>query len=213
MNFKKILISGAAGALMFGSLAVGAFASPQGQNLNASKCVTSGKPIVNVTFKVLNDADSGVGLSQAWALDNFNRRVQVWDQGNGTFCAISQYDGQFVTYGGTTGPDGSGTLGAGIKGTAQGGYTALFSGVFHPTLQTNGNIGTYDYACDQNFNCTGSQFSWISSYFTSAPVDLPLTYWSWTYRAGNNGTWVNQCGSDIPGNAACLGNSGNITGN
>ncbi len=194
MNFKKILISGAAGALMFGSLAVGAFASPQGQNLNASKCDT-GKLIINVTYKVTNDTDSGVHGN--WATDNYNKKVQVWQQTNTTFCAIVKYEGQFVTTGPLS-PQNGEFLASGIKGTFQGGYnTVTFEGTLNSDVQTHGNLGTYDF--DKT-----SPFDWVSYYFgTSADNTFDLNYWSWTYRAGNNGTWVNSV----------LENTGDITGN
>lgn len=191
MNFKKFLIGGAAGALMLGVLSVTAFAAtPQGQNLNASVCNTKGAPVVNITYKVINDPDSG--LNGNWALDNYNKKVQVWDQGSGTFCVIVKYDGQFVTTGPLS-PQAGVFLSAGIKGAFEGGYQATFNGTLATGLQTNGNLPTVDQSAEP--------FSWLGTYFPGY-TSFTEPYWSWTYHAGNNGTWVNS-----------LVNSGDITGN
>lgn len=199
MNIKKLLIGGAAAGILAFSTAFPAFAAPQGQNLNANQCNTNGAPLVNVTFKVTNDADSGVA-GNAWANDNYNKHVQIWDQGNDSYCATVKYDGQFVTYAGAS-PQNTGTVVAGVKGAFEGGYQATFNGTFDPTIKTKGNIGSYDYQCNGTFTCPGA-FDWVSAYFpANSNFDQP--YWSWTYHAGNNGTWVN----------ASTGNSGDITGN
>ena len=60
MNVKKSLVGLIALAVMLGAMAVPAFAEPSvhtniGQQLNASQGDTSGKPIVNITYKVVND--------------------------------------------------------------------------------------------------------------------------------------------------------------
>jgi len=196
MNIKKFLVGTAASALMLGAMAVPAFAAPSvhtnfGQQLNAGQCDTSGKPVVNVTYKVVNDVDSG--LFGNWATDNYNKKIQVWDQGEGSFCAIVKYQGQFVTTGPLS-PQNGVALSAGVKGAFEGGYQANFDGTFTPTSKTNGNLGTYD------FN-TGL-FDWVGAYFTgNTTFDQP--YWAWNYHAGNNGSWVN----------ASTGNLGDITGN
>lgn len=196
MNIKKFLVSTAAGALMLGLSAVPAFAAPAvhtnfGQQLNASQCNTSGKPVVNVTYKVINDLDSG--LAGNWATDNYNKSIKVWQQSNGTNCAIVKYQGQFVTFAGPS-PENTGTVGAGVTGTFEGGYQANFDGTFTPTLKTNGNLPLVDYSVEG--------FDWVSAYFTgNTTFDQP--YWAWNYHAGNNGSWVN----------ASTGNLGDITGN
>ncbi len=188
---KKIIFGTIFSVFALALLVVPAFAASQGQNLNASQCNANGAPVVNVTFKITNDVDSGVHGD--WATDNYNKKIQVWDQGDGTFCAIVKYEGQFVTTGPLS-PELGVSLSAGVKGAFEGGYQANFDGTFTPTLKTNGNLGT--------FNQPDGGFDWISTYFTgNTTFDQP--YWSWTYHGGNNGTWVN----------ASTGNSGDITGN
>ena len=194
---KKILSMVTSVAVL--AMAAPAMAAPAvttnfGQQLNASQCNTGGSPIVNVTFKVINDLDSGTAGNN-WATDNYNKSVKVWQQSDGTFCAVVKYQGQFTTIAGpspqnaTTG----GTVGAGVKGAFEGGYLANFNGTFDPTLKTNGNLGTKDYS--------SGIFDWVSAYF-SGNTSFDQPYWAWNYHAGNNGSWVN----------ASTGNQGDITG-
>lgn len=196
MNIKKILVGAAASAAMLSSFAGAAFAAPSvhtnfGQQLNASQCDTSGKPVVNVTYKVTNDVDSG--LFGNWATDNYNKKIQVWDQGSGAFCAIVKYQGQFVTTGPNS-PEEGVPLASGIQGAFEGGYQANFDGTFTPTLKTNGTLPSVNYSV--------GGFDWVGAYFTdNTTFDQP--YWAWNYHAGNNGSWVN----------ASTGNLGDITGN
>jgi hypothetical protein len=191
-------------AVTFLASAMPATAAPavhnnSGAQLNASQCNTGGAPLINATFKVVNDADSGVA-GNAWAMDSYTKHVQVWAQSAGTYCAIVKYAGQFVTNAGAS-PQNTGTIAAGVKGTFEGGYQATFNGTFAPTMKTNGNIGTFDFQCDTSFNCPG-YFDWVGAYFPGySSFNIP--YWAWTYHAGNNGSWVN----------ASTGNSGDITGN
>lgn len=203
MNVKKIFALTSSVFALFAVLVAPAFAAPAhtnyGQNLNASVCNTKGNPVVNVVYKVVNDADSGVA-GNAWANDNYTKKVQVWDQKDGTFCAVVKYQGQFVTYAGPS-PENTGTVSAGVKGTFEGGYQAVFDGTLKTGVQTKGNLGTFDYQCDTSFNCPGA-FSWVSAYF-SGNTTFSQPYWAWNYHAGNNGSWVN----------ASTGNSGDVTGN
>ena len=111
--------------------------------LNTSLCNTNGAPVLNITYKVINDPDLGVATNP-WATDNYNKNIKVWDQGDSTYCAIVKYDGQFVTLGPTS-PQNGVALSAGIKGTFQGGYQGTFTGTFAPgTNKTNGNLPTVD---------------------------------------------------------------------
>ncbi|MCL4397550.1 hypothetical protein M1403_00810 [Patescibacteria group bacterium] len=197
---KKILIGVASAAIGLAMFAVPAFAAPSvhtnfGQTVNASSCNTSSAPVVNVTYKVTNNADSGV-VPPVWATDNYTKRLQIWQQANGTFCAIAKYQGQFVTNGAGS-PETGETLAAGVQGAFEGGYTAFFDGTLNssPSYPTHGNIGTFDFS-------SGPSFDWIGTYFTGY-TDFKLPYWAWNYHAGNNGSWVN----------ASTGNHGDITGN
>jgi len=201
---KSLILSVAVLALLFAGQVAATPHLDWGSQVSAAQCNMGGaKLVINVVQQVTNDADSGVA-GNVWAFDSFNRQIQVWQLTDGTFCANLKYQGSFVTNAGTS-PGGTGTVGAGVMGTFEGGYT---TGVFSATLtpgnnRTKGSIGTADYGCDVNYNCPG-YVNWTTRYFNSgAGVSLPTTWWGWTYHAGDNGAWVN----------ASSGNSGDITGN
>lgn len=197
MNIKKIIAGTIVSAAMFGTFAVSAFAAPSvhlniGSFVNPAQCDTTGKQVLNITYKIYNDPDSG--LNGNWALDNFNKSVQAWQQKDGTFCAVAKYDGQFVTTGPNSPGGGTNNLSAGIKGAFEGGYVANFDGTMNTGLQTKGNLGSFDQ------NAGG--FDWLDTYFSGNTV-FNYPNWAWVYHAGNNGSWIN----------AASGNSGDITGN
>lgn len=181
------------------------FALPEfhfGKQLSAKQCKTDdAKKIIDVTQKILNDVDSGVAGNN-WAFDNFERQIQVWKLSDNTFCAITHYDGHFVTVAGPS-PGGTNTVTAGIKGDIEGGYrTTLFTGTLlsSPTKPTHGDIGVFDYQCDISGTCPGF-VDWTTLYFSSTS-GFDLAWWGWQYHAGKHGSWIN----------AIDGNSGDITG-
>ena len=158
--------------------------------------------VISVVEKVLNDADSGLA-GNAWALDEFVRQIQVVEIGNGMFCATVKYQGSFTTFAGIS-PGGTGSVGAGVVGTFEGGYSStVFSATLKstPDLRVRGSIGSFDYKCDAAFICPG-HFDWTTSYFDNVS-GFDLAWWGWTYHAGKNGSWVN----------AISGTTGDITGN
>jgi len=170
-----------------------------GSQINHSAC-PSGKLVVNVTQKIINDNDSGVA-GNAWAYDDIIRHIQVVKTAPNTFCATLSYQGNFSTIAGPS-PNNTGTVGDGVVGTFQGGYrSTVFTGTFAPTAPTRGSLGTFNYNCDTNFNCPG-YVDWTTLYFSSTS-GFGLAWWGWVYHAGNNGSWVNSVD----------GNSGDITGN
>lgn len=196
MQIKKILFGAATSIIAFGAFASSAFAAPSvhlniGSFVNPSQCDTTGKQVLNITYKIYNDPDSG--FFGNWATDNFNKKVQVWQQTDGTFCAVVKYDGQFVTTGPNS-PENGVSLSAGIHGTFEGGYIANFDGTLNTGVQTKGNLGSYDQ------NAGG--FNWLGTYFSSNTY-FNNPNWAWIYHAGNNGSWIN----------AAAGSSGDITGN
>lgn len=173
----------------------GALAAPEkpslnwGSEVNAAQC-PAGKLVINVTFKVINDADSGMA-GNYWAFDNYNKQIQVWDTGAGNFCAAVRYTGKFTTVEGPS-PGTTGTVAAGITGAFEGGYQATFTGVLlaTPAKQTKGNIGQFDYGWDGTQAGAITTFDWLGTYFTSTS-GFAQPWWGWIYHAGKNGTWVN----------------------
>ena len=108
--------------------------------IGSSQCMTPGsgaKQVVDVKFQLTNYADSGyVG---AWAFDTVNRRLRIWKQTGGVFCAQISDDGsKFVTIGGFS-PAGGGNLSSGVTGTFTGGYIiAGINGRFDPHYKKSG---------------------------------------------------------------------------
>lgn len=164
-----------------------------GQQLAASTCVgKTGAPVINVTEKIQNDADSGMA-GNYWALDTINRHIQVWSVGSNTYCALVTYEGTFNAQQGQTGPGGTGQIGSGVTGTFKGGYhTTNFTGtLLAPTLwKTKGSVGTVDYQCNLSGTCLGA-IDWTTKYFTGVS-NFDLSWWGWLYDAGTHGTWVNS---------------------
>jgi hypothetical protein len=118
-----------------------------GQSLSASDTACpAGSPLINVNQKIFNDIDSGV-LGNYWAYDDIVRHITVVSLGGNNYCASVQYQGSFTTISGPS-PGGTGAVAAGVIGTFQGGYTALFTGTFNPAVKTKGSIGTVDYECN-----------------------------------------------------------------
>ena len=173
-----------------------------GKSVNASAC-SGGTLVLNITYGVTNDADSGYG--GYWALDNYQKLVQVWQESDGSFCVVAHYAGTFTTLAGATDPDGSGTLTGGFTGTFAGGYWSPFSGTLNPNpaYPTTGYIGTFDLGGSMSGDAT--PFDWTSVYFSS--VDWSTwtePFWGWVYQGGSCGTWYNTI--DLPigsGNIAC----------
>ena len=192
---KVMLVAATAGlvaAMVVPAMASAAPPTP-GQNwgkyVNASACA-GGTVVLDITYNVTNDADSGFG--GYWALDNYQKLVQVWDEGNGTYCAVAHYAGQFTTIADATDPGNTGVpLTGGFTGTMVGGYQATFTGspVSNPGYATNGYIGSWDFQGNISGD-PGTPFDWLSTYFTSN--DFTDTFWGWTYQGGSCGTWYNN---------------------
>ncbi len=145
--------------------------------------------ILNINFKVTNDEDSG--FSGYWALDNYNKHVQVWQVPDGSFYAIVRYEGNFNTFSGALSPQNGATESKDATGHLSGGYIATFTGTFFPTLPTKGNIGGFDFGGTKADIILGTYgngqlgpttpFSYLSSYFTGVG-SFNETPWGWTYQ-------------------------------
>jgi hypothetical protein len=186
-----------AALLATGVTATTAFASSN----NPPGC-GGGKPIVNVNYTLVNDFDSGVA-GNAWANDTINRHLQIIDLGGGTYCALVNDTGSFVTFQGSS-PQNTGTVSAGITGRINGGYTSTtFTGTLNtsPAYASHGNLGTFDLQCIDAYTCPGVHPSFLS-YFSSQTWDGNLASWGWSYHTARNGDWVN----------ASTGNTDDITG-
>lgn len=190
-------LTGLAVAVAGASLAIAPAAFAYGgTQTNANQC-GAGEQVVNVTYTLTNDYDSGVGIPQGWANDTINRHLQVWQVGADSYCAVVSDEGSFVTLGGTTGPAGTGTLSAGITGRMSGGYrTSVFAGTLNsnPVYASGGQLGSFDLQCQDAYTCPGAHPT-VSSYVTG--WDGSLAWWGWQYKTAQNGTWTNSV--DVPG--------------
>jgi hypothetical protein len=161
-----------------------------GATVNAGSCNTGGAPVINVTEKIVGDVDSG--LSGYWAFDTYNRSIQVWDQHNGTYCAVVRYSGKFDAVAGQTSPgDNAASLTGNEDGTFEGGYIATITGTLlgTPLWRTRGNVGTFDYQCSLSGVCL-NRVSWLDQYFNSVD-DFSYGWWGWIYH-GTHNSWVNS---------------------
>jgi len=169
------------------------------QELNKNRCESAvvGKTIVDVHQTVIADVESGP--TGNWAGLSFGRHIQVWQQENGDFCAVVNYDGgRFDAVAGPMSPGGTARLDGSEVGSFDGGYRATISGTLEPIWNTHGNIGTFDYGCGTALrvdDCPG-YVSWTSSYFGKA-YSFTYEFWSYTYKATNGHTFT----SSIFGNA------------
>lgn len=189
------------------ALAAPALAAPPslnwGTEVNAGECETTGSPVVNVTHKVLNSVDSG--LAGYWASEDYNKRIQLWDQGDGVYCAVVSYEGHFTGVAGQQSPYNTEPLDGDENGAFQGGYRGIISGnlLAKPTWSTRGRVSTVDYECTSpvgfKVDCPGS-VNWVDQYFQPG-YKFSYDWWGWIYHGGRHGTWVNS--SD--------GNAGDIT--
>lgn len=175
-----------------------AFAAPTsptfGTFVNAGGVPAGSKLVLNITYKVVNDEDSGV--VGYWALDNYTKHVQVWQEPDGSFYAVARYTGQWTTFATALSPQIGDTEGSDASGTFEGGYVATLSaGSF---TRAFGNLGTFDlggtkadillgtYGNGQTGDATS--FDWVSTYFPDS--SFKYVAWGWTYHYRNQ-TWNN----------------------
>lgn len=155
-----------------------------------------GDLVIKVKHQVVNDGDSGV--TRYWAYDSYRKHIRVWQVGPTSFCAVVQYEGDFVS---TAGPSPMGTdpngIAAGISGTMTGGYRATITGALDPSpaYKVRGNLGKFDYGWtgDPN-NAAPNPFRWVDVYF-SPGYTFEYVWWGWVYNAGQNGLWFNTAGN------------------
>jgi hypothetical protein len=173
--------------------------------LDSSHCglTKQSKNVVNVSFRMINDYDSGVG-GNAWANDTMHREIRIWQVSPGIFCGTVTDTSKFVTFAGES-PNGTGTVSANVPGDIRGGYvTGQFAGslVANPVYQPQGDIGlnnTFDLMCTDAYTCPGAHPT-ISTYISGYAGQLQ--WWGWQYVTNGHGIWVNSQDA----------NTGDITG-
>jgi hypothetical protein len=154
----------------------------------------SGKLVLNLTYNVANDVDSGL-QGNNWAFDDYTRALRVVRKSGNRFCAGSTYVGTFTSIAGPS-PSGKATIPAGIRGTFKGSSVTTFRATFAPNGQrTRGSLGTKDFQCtsaDTKGRCAAT-WDWLSAYFTSSNSFASFKYvrYAFVYHAveGGKGTW------------------------
>jgi hypothetical protein len=170
------------------------FASPShpasGTFVNDAGVPTGSKLILNIALKVTNDEDSGnVGY---WALDDYNKKVQVWQVSDGSFYSVVRYEGKWQTFATALSPGAGLSQANDASGTFEGGYIATFTGTFAPGNQkTNGFIGSFDFGGSKADILLGTYgagqtgitptFSYLTAYF-SGVSNFAQPNWGWTYQ-------------------------------
>jgi hypothetical protein len=154
----------------------------------------SGKLVLSVSYRVVNDVDTGV-RGNNWAFDTYQRTVRVRQKARGRFCSASTYNGAFTSIAGPS-PGGKWQLPAGIRGTFNGSSFTSFRGMFSPRLaRVRGSIGVKDFACssaDTKGECSGT-WDWLAAYFTNV-TGFKYVRYGFAYHATENGsgTWTDK---------------------
>ncbi|MCZ7356788.1 MAG: hypothetical protein O8C66_12055 [Candidatus Methanoperedens sp.] len=193
--------------VMVSVMAQAAFASPShpvfGTFVNDRGVPSGSKLILDISLKVTNDEDSGnVGY---WALDNYNKIVQVWKVPDGSFYAVVKYDGKWQTFKGALSPGNGSSQLKDASGTFKGGYIAIFNGTFDPgTRKTKGSIGSFNFSGTKADILLGTYgagqtgitptFNYLSAYFTGVG-DFAQPHWGWTYQYKKQ-AWYNYAPVD-----------------
>lgn len=202
-NLITLVVLTTAAMAATAGLALASPAPPQldHQSVLPTACNGNGSTlVVQVTFGLVNDADSGFAGNE-WANDTIHRKLQIWNTGGSDYCAVATDTGSFVTLDGAS-PSGGGSVSAGITGNLHGGYVATFTGtpLTDAPYASSGDLGTFDLQCTDAYTCPGDHPSY-ASYF-DVTNDNGLVSWGWIYRTAQNGVWVNQAsdsGGDITG--------------
>jgi hypothetical protein len=178
-----------------------------GSFVNSSQVPDGSVLIVNVVYKVENSYDSGI--YGYWALIDLTRHLQIWETPTpGEYYVVNRDVGKWYTFIDAVAPGSFTYQTEDGWGTFQGGYLLTVTGTFNPTINTQGNLGTYDYGGTEEFIKLGTYgnqgspvlpgyFNWLDAYFDA--YSYSYVDWGWTYNYKSQ-TWNNFA----------YGNSGDI---
>ncbi|HVT75089.1 MAG TPA: peptidoglycan-binding protein [Candidatus Paceibacterota bacterium] len=168
-------------ALLFTAAAfLGLFSVAHADVPASNECASVGPTVVDVVYHIANDPDSG--LAGNWALDTFDRHIQIWPEST-YYCAQATDSGTFVTTG--ISPTGA-PLSQPITGTMAG--TVVVKTATAPTT-TADLIPNPD--CSIMGECDGLTGKWMTYYFDGS-VPASDYAWGWTYTAPTGEAWVNS---------------------
>lgn len=156
------------------------------QTLQPDSCRMDGPLVVDGTLTIRNLADFGTD-GHVWALDDLTEHVQVWQIGPKLYCVRREATGTWTSFGGAS-PAGTGTISAGLTGTAHGVRYLKVSGRFTPSYPTNGFIGAFDAMCQQDGSCTGLEPRMGTLYF-SRVNHLDFGWYDFVATSDGHGTW------------------------
>lgn len=193
--------------------------------LSCGTNAVKGNMLINVTEKVINDADSGQA-GNYWALDAFFRTIKVWNVGSDSYCAVVNYTGTFAAQAGQKSPGTTATTGGILTGdeigTFKGGYVAQITGPLDVTdpgnwpLAGKVNLGNpVNYQCviasDGSANCPGV-VDWTTKYFDTGNLSFSFNEnpWGWTYIGKDAPTAPDAGTPDGVWRNFSTGNSGDI---
>ena len=149
-------------------------------------CRQDEPPVVDGTLTISNLVDLG-SEGHVWALDAVTERVRVWQIGPRLFCVKREADVTWISYAGIS-PAGTGTISAGVTGTAHGIKYLRVSGAFTPAYPTSGNIGNFDAQCQPDGTCTGLEPRIATLYFPQFK-HLDFGWFDYLVTSSGHGTW------------------------
>ena len=131
-----------------------------------------------------------------WALDNYNKHVQIWEVSEGNYYVISRYIGNWQTFAGALSPGLGVVQPDDASGTMKGGYSATFNAT--SCTPASGNIEPEDFGGDEadimlgryNNSQTGSTPVSFLSEYCPGYSNFHYNNWGWTYQYRNQ-TWNN----------------------
>jgi hypothetical protein len=199
MSSKVISISTAAVLLILLTTAGPAFAGGPTHVIPAPNPPPSSTLVLDLTYHVINDEDSGfVGY---WALDHYDKHVQVWEISEGLFYGFITYDGGYHTYAAALSPQAGTPESHDIAGNFNGFLEFTFTAVVSTPF--SGNIPTQHYGgtvADILLGSYGngqtgptSVFQWTSVYFGGFGTEHDSN-WAFYYYQGNHLGWTNAFG-------------------
>ena len=197
---RKLLVVLGASVAAIGVLAGSATASRSATSFAFPNLTCSGTLLVDVSARILNEADGGV-LGNVWALDAVNERARVWQTtaplaagSPGGYCVVQNFSGSFATFAGPS-PEGTGAVTAGVTGFLASVQRFEISATFQPLVPLSGFLGTFDLQCNQQGVCPGDVR--FSSLFFQHITGFGGAALAAVYFAGQHGTWIQTSSGDF----------------
>ena len=169
----RVLTSAAAVAVVALTLASPSFARAS----IVTGCPSTATVIATGTYVVAGDPVTG-RYGNVWATASYTRTLVIYRVSANTYCALWRDSGTFTTVPADPSPGGTGSVGAGITGTAtRTAVTTNFTATWQPSVPTSGSLGVHD-----------PSFDWLSQYFGN--VQGYGLAWSYgMYSSASHGCW------------------------